>query len=143
MESVASVNFTELDLWDHLWMASGGQGSWFLALGFLSWVGLRIGQNIYNNAETPIVMKLAGTIFSLFIAYGWLINFGASEWNANGVANAMAGIEASGQVISPYAAELIANNNPGEPFNLAPSLVQGLFILSITALQLLPMWIKK
>ena len=29
MESVASLNFTELDLWDHLWMASGGQGSWF------------------------------------------------------------------------------------------------------------------
>ena len=55
----------------------------------------------------------------------------------------MAAIEASGQVISPYAAELIANNNPGEPFNLVPSLVQGLFILSITALQLLPMWIKK
>ena len=143
MESVASVNFTELDLWDHLWMASGGQGSWFLALGFLSWVGLRIGQNIYNNAETPIVMKLAGTIFSLFIAYGWLINFGASEWNANGVANGMVAIEASGQVISPYAAELIANNNPGEPFNLVPSLGKGLFILSITPLQLLPMWIKK
>ena len=119
------------------------QGSWFLALGFLSWVGLRIGQNIYNNADNLIVMKLAGTIFSLFIAYGWLINFGASEWNANGVANAMVAIEASGQVISPYAAELIANNNPGEPFNLVPSLVQGLFILSITALQLLPMWIKK
>ena len=143
MESVASVNFTELDLWDHLWMASGGQGSWFFALGFFSWLGLRLGQNIYHNAETPIVMKLAGTIFSLFIAYGWLINFGASEWNANGVANAMVAIEASGQVISPYAAELIANNNPGEPFNLVPSLVQGLFILSITALQLLPMWIKK
>ena len=119
------------------------QGSWFLALGFLSWVGLRIGQNIYNNADNLIVMKLAGTIFSLFIAYGWLINFGASEWNANGVANAMAAIEASGQMISPYAAELIANNNPGEPFTLMPSLVQGLFILSITALQLLPMWIKK
>ena len=72
-----------------------------------------------------------------------IFNFGASEWNANGVANAMAAIEASGQVISPYAAELIANNNPGEPFNLVPSLAQGLFILSITALQLLPMWIKK
>ena len=58
MESVASVNFTELDLWDHLWMASGGQGSWFLALGFLSWVGLRIGQNIYNNAEINYALIL-------------------------------------------------------------------------------------
>jgi hypothetical protein len=29
MESVASLNFTELDLWDHLWMASG-----LKALGF-------------------------------------------------------------------------------------------------------------
>ncbi len=143
MESSATVNYTELELWDHLWMASGGQASWFLALGFLSWVGLRIGQNIYNNVDTPLLMKIAGTTFSLFIAYGWLINFGASEWNANGVANGMAVLEASGELISPYGSELIASNNPGAPFNLIPSLPQGLFIIAITIMQVLPMWGKK
>ena len=58
---------SELDLWNHLWMASGSQGTWFLALGFLSWVGLRAGQNIYNNSDTPILMKISGTVFCLFI----------------------------------------------------------------------------
>ena len=94
---------TELDLWNHLWMASGGQGAWFLALGFLSWVGLRAGQNIYNNSDTPVVMKLAGTVFCLFIAQGWVYNFAFSEWNANGVANAMKSIADAGETLSPYA----------------------------------------
>ena len=38
---------TELDLWNHLWMASGSNATWFIGLGFLSWVGLSAGQNIY------------------------------------------------------------------------------------------------
>ena len=48
---------TELDLWNHLWMAAGGQGAWFFGLGFLSWVGMRIGQNIYNNPDVAKILE--------------------------------------------------------------------------------------
>ena len=54
---------TELDLWNHLWMASGSNATWFIGLGFLSWVGLRAGQNIYNNPDTPLLMKISATVF--------------------------------------------------------------------------------
>ena len=134
---------SELDLWNHLWMASGSQGTWFLALGFLSWVGLRAGQNIYNNSDTPILMKISGTVFCLFIANGWLYNFAFSEWNANGVANAMVSIEAAGETLSPYASELIAATNPGSGFSLMPDAIQGLFIASILIMSIGPMWVKK
>ena len=134
---------TELDLWNHLWMASGSNATWFIGLGFLSWVGLRAGQNIYNNPDTPLLMKISATVFCLFVANGWITNFAFSEWNANGVANGMALLEASGELISPYGSELIASNNPGAPFNLMPSLPQGLFIIAITIMQVLPMWGKK
>ncbi|MFL2724564.1 MAG: hypothetical protein ACJ0FP_00880 [Gammaproteobacteria bacterium] len=56
---------TELDLWNHLWMASGSNATWFIGLGFLSWVGLRAGQNIYNNPDTPLLMKISATVFCL------------------------------------------------------------------------------
>ena len=134
---------TELDLWNHLWMASGGQGAWFLALGFLSWVGLRVGQNMHNNADTPVIMKIAGTVFCLFISNAWIYNFAFSEWNANGVANAMVSIEAMGETLSPYAAELISATEPGAGFSLMPDVLQGLFVLSILVMSVLPMWIKK
>jgi|TARA_B110000438_G_scaffold87468_1_gene86938 hypothetical protein len=134
---------TELDLWNHLWMASGGQGAWFLALGFLSWVGLRAGQNIYNNSDTPVVMKLAGTVFCLFIAQGWVYNFAFSEWNANGVANAMKSIGDAGETLSPYATELILATDPGAAFSLMPTVMQGLFVASILVMSVLPMWVKK
>jgi hypothetical protein len=134
---------TELQLWDNYWMASGSNGMWFLALSFLAWVGLRIGQNIYNNGETPIVMRVAGSVFAIFVAYGFLINFGASEWNANGIANGMAYVESTGEAISPYASELIANTNKGAAFNLMPTIPGGLFVLSLLTMQMLPMWMKK
>ena len=134
---------TELDLWNHLWMASGGQGAWFLALGFLSWVGLRAGQNIYNNSDTPVVMKLAGTVFCLFIAQGWVYNFAFSEWNANGVANAMTSIQEEGAILSSYANELIAATDPGAAFSLMPDVIQGLFVASILIMSIGPMWVKK
>jgi len=134
---------TELDLWNHLWMAAGSQGTWFLGLGFLSWVGLRAGQNIYNNADTPIVMKAAATVFCLFVANAWMYNFAFSEWNSNGVANAMVSIEAAGATLSPYAAELISASEPGAGFSLMPDIIQGLFIASILVMSVLPMWVKK
>lgn len=134
---------TELDLWNHLWMAAGGQGAWFFGLGFLSWVGMRIGQNIYNNPDTPLLMKISGTVFCLFVANGWMYNFAFSEWNANGVASAMASIQEGGAVLSTYATELINATEPGAGFSLMPDVIQGLFILSVLIMSVAPMWIKK
>ena len=84
---------TELDLWNHLWMASGSNATWFIGLAFLSWVGLRAGQNIYNNPDTPLLMKISATVFFLFVANGLITNFSFSELNANVVANAMTSIQ--------------------------------------------------
>jgi hypothetical protein len=134
---------TELDLWNHLWMASGSNATWFIGLGFLTWVGLRAGQNIYNNPDTPLLMKISGTVFCLFVANGWIYNFAFSEWNANGVANAMTSIQEEGAILSSYANELIAATDPGAAFSLMPDVIQGLFVVSILVMSIGPMWVKK
>ena len=134
---------TELDLWNHLWMASGSNATWFIGLAFLSWVGLRAGQNIYNNPDTPLLMKISATVFCFFVANGWITNFAFSEWNANGVANAMTSIQEEGAILSSYANELIAATDPGAAFSLMPDVIQGLFVASILIMSIGPMWVKK
>ena len=83
------------------------------------------------------------TFFCLFVANGWMYNFAFSEWNANGVASAMASIQEGGAVLSTYATELINATEPGAGFSLMPDVIQGLFILSVLIMSVGPMWIKK
>ena len=72
-----------------------------------------------------------------------MYNFAFSEWNANGVANAMVSIQTEGAVLSSYATELISATDPGAGFSLMPDVIQGLFILSVLIMSVGPMWVKK
>ena len=88
-------------------------------------------------------MKISATVFCLFVANGWITNFAFSEWNANGVANAMTSIQEEGAILSSYANELIAATDPGAAFSLMPDVIQGLFVASILIMSIGPMWVKK
>ena len=39
--------YTEIMVWDVFWAGASANGAYFFGLAFLSWVGLRISNNIY------------------------------------------------------------------------------------------------
>ena len=65
------------------------------------------------------------------------------EWHVNGVANAFAELKAAGTSISPNAQMHLDANDPAAPLTLAPSPIQGLFLLSILVIQLFQTWATK
>ena len=130
---------TELEIWTTFWIGVAGNGIYFVGLAFLTWVGLRVGNNIRNSEDSNMVIKIAGSAFCLTIAFFMLMNGAWMEWHANGVAGALSSLAAVGE----GSQEFIANANPGAKFDLMPELPQAIFLLSVLTLQLGLIWSPK
>ena len=134
----------ELMMWDLYWSGAAATGTYFFGIAFLAWVGLRISNNIYNNSDANMVVKVAGSAFCLSVAYFMLINGAWFDWMSNGTAAGLVFVSENSEMgISPGAEAFIANGNPGADFNLMPNPVQGIFIASLLTLQLGQIWTNK
>ena len=136
--------YTEIMVWDVFWAGASANGAYFFGLAFLSWVGLRISNNIYNNADSNMVVKVAGSAFCLSVAWFMLGNFAWAEWHSNGVASALTFFAENAEGgISSGAQEYVSNSEPGKAFNMVPDVVGGVFIASLLTLQLGQIWTNK
>ena len=91
-----------------------------------------------------MLVKISGTVFCLCVAWFWLFIWAIFEWNFNGVAGVFMAMQANGMEISQGAQYIISQASaPGSEVSLAPNLAQGLFLLSILAIQLGGLWMKK
>jgi len=134
----------ELMMWDLYWSGATAAGTYFFGIAFLAWVGLRISNNIYNNTDSNMVVKVAGSAFCLSVAYFMLVNGAWFDWMSNGTAAGLVFVSENSEMgISPGAEAFIANSNPGADFNLIPNPVQGIFIASLLTLQLGQIWTNK
>ena len=134
---------TELDLWNLLQITNMANGIQFLGIAFLAWVGMRISSSIYNSGDSNMVVKIAGTVFCLIVAYFMLFNFGLGAWNIAGSAAAMASLA---EPLTPTAENFVAfaeMNSSSEGFSIIPNLAQGLLVLSILVIQLGGIWMAK
>ena len=132
----------EINAWNYLQYAGNTSATWAIGLAFLTWVGLRISGNVYSDASTNIVIRIAGTVFCLSVASFWLYTWALLEWNVNGVAGVFSAMQAQGD-ISSGAQFLIANTDPGAEPSMMPNIAQGLFLLSVLVIQLSGLWKKK
>ena len=127
---------TELDIWQTFNMGQAAAGAHFIGVAFLAWVALRVSLNIRNNDEANLLLKVAGTGFCLSVAYFIAFNTGWYEWNSNSIAAGLAQLQSMDVAISPMAEKFVANMNPGADFNIKPDLAQGVFIVSLSTIQL-------
>ena len=134
---------TELDIWQTFNMGQAAAGAHFIGVAFLAWVALRVSLNIRNNDEANLLLKVAGTGFCLSVAYFIAFNTGCYEWNSNSIAAGLAQLQSMDVAISPVAEKFVANMNPGADFNIKPDLAQGVFIVSLLAMQLGSIWMPK
>tara|TARA_B100000427_G_scaffold62497_1_gene49273 strand:+ start:169 stop:579 length:411 start_codon:yes stop_codon:yes gene_type:complete len=133
----------EINAWNYMQMAGTTSATYFIGMAFLTWVGFRISSSVYNADSSNMIVKVAGTVFCLTVAWFWLFIWAIAEWNFNGVAGVFAFMQSEGMQISSGAQYVIANSNPGAEPSIMPNIPQGLFLLSVLAIQLGGLWMKK
>ena len=115
----------------------------FVGMLFLIWVGFRLANGIRSSSDSNIIMKVAGSVFVLTVAFFYLFVSGMTEMMNNGMAGMLQNIAEGGTSLSEGAKSFIANNDPGAEFSLIPNIASGLFILSVLVIQLGSIWMPK
>ena len=133
----------EINAWNYMQMAGTTSATYFIGMAFLTWVGFRISSSVYNADSSNMIVKVAGTVFCVTVAWFWLFLWAIAEWNMNGVAGAFAFMQSQGMEISSGAQYIIANSDPAADPSIMPNIPQGLFLLSVLAIQLGGLWMKK
>ena len=115
----------------------------FVGTLFLIWVGFRLANGIRSSGESNLIMKVAGSLFVLTVAFFFLFAGGMFQEINNGMAGMLQGLADGGVSLGEGSKAFIANNNPGAEFSLIPNLASGLFLLSVLVIQLGSIWMPK
>ena len=72
----------------------------FVGMLFLIWVGFRLANGIRSSSDSNIIMKVAGSVFVLTVAFFYLFVSGMTEMMNNGMAGMLQNIAEGGTSLS-------------------------------------------
>jgi len=130
-----SIDMTEQDAWTLMAAYTNNNALYFLGNILAVWLGFRIASRISQRGDTTVIIKLLATTYCLCVAFFMYTGLSASLAMINDFSWVFSELSKT-RGISPISQEIV-DFDP-----TLPTIVNGLFVFSIIAFQLIGVWKK-